>query len=57
VSSHKYVSSPTSNDLLERLIAKHANALPNNPMNAQSAVDTENIECAQAVNPQRKVGG
>jgi hypothetical protein len=50
-------SGPTSNDLLRRLIAKHAHARLNNPMDPKNAAETENIESAQAVNPQCKVSG
>jgi hypothetical protein len=42
-------SGPTSNDLLGRLIAKHAHARPNDPIVAESALNVENIEDATAV--------
>ncbi len=41
-------SGPTSNDLLGHLIEKHTHARPNDPADAQSAVDVENIENAPA---------
>jgi hypothetical protein len=49
MSSHQHGSSPTSNDLLESLIAKHAHARPNNPMNAPCEAYVEITETGPAV--------
>lgn len=42
-------SGPTSNDLLERLVAEQTPAAPNYQIVAQSAEDIQNIENAPAV--------
>src|ERR1700722_2780513 len=39
----------TSNDLLRRLVAKHASAVPNYQIISQSAEDVQNIENAPAI--------
>jgi hypothetical protein len=39
----------TSNDLLRRLLAKHATAAPNYQIISQSAEDVQNVENAPAV--------
>ena len=49
MSSQKYISSPTSNDLLERLLAKHDHARPNHPNVGQSTRDVENFETEHPV--------
>jgi hypothetical protein len=49
MSIEQHDSGPTSNDLLGRLIAKHAHARPSDPIVAESAVNVENIENATAV--------
>ena len=53
MSTPQYDSGPTSNDLLGRLIAKHAHARPSDPNVAQGAVDSENTETTPPVNVQR----
>jgi hypothetical protein len=45
----QYDSGPTSNDLLESLIARHTPAAPAFQIVAQSAEDIQNIENAPAV--------
>jgi len=49
MSNPQYDSGPTSNDLLESLIAQHASAARNYQIVAQSAEDVQNIENAPAV--------
>ena len=39
----------TSNDLLQRLMSKHASAIPNYQIISQSAEDVQNIENAPAI--------
>jgi hypothetical protein len=52
MSIEQHDSGPTSNDLLRRLIAKHAHAWPAGPIVAESALlaqnDVENIDNATA---------
>ncbi len=49
MSIQQHDSGPTSNDLLESLIAGHTPAAPNYRIVAQSAEDVENLENAPAV--------
>ena len=49
MSIQPYGSGPTSNDLLERLVAEHTPAALNYQVVAQSAEDVQNIQNAPAV--------
>ncbi|MGO9326232.1 MAG: hypothetical protein ACLP07_16890 [Terracidiphilus sp.] len=49
MSIYQHGSGPTSNDLLESLIAKHAHARSNNPNGAACAAYVEITETAPAV--------
>jgi hypothetical protein len=49
MSAKEYDSSSTSNDLLERLMAKYPPEALNYQIIAQSALDVQNVNCAPAV--------
>jgi hypothetical protein len=50
MSIRHYDSGPTSNDLLESLVAGYNSAALNDPVVAQNAEDVPNVENAPAVN-------
>jgi len=54
MSIEQYDSGPTSNDLLESLVAENTPAAPKYPIVAQSAEDIPNVENAPAVSMEPK---